>query len=173
MINDKNDINNNEAEKKKSVFLQLTDIIGKEPHWHFPLNKERLDELLNSDFSKEETNDFKAIFWYAIQKMKKNGVQFFSPGGSYGRQFSYWFNSHFWAEDFKQPTFEKEEFLFNEALKLVKKYCKISLTLPEALIAEAKSNELLVLGGNALSNTGKEFLFSLYPVSLLAFKKFA
>ncbi|MBA3673539.1 MAG: hypothetical protein H0W75_01035 [Chitinophagaceae bacterium] len=170
-MTDKNDINN-EAEKKKSVFLHLTDIIGNEPHWQFPLNKERLDELLNSDFSKEEVNDFKAIFWATIQKMKESGIQFFSPGGSYGRQFIYWFNSHFWAEDFKQPTFEKEDFLFKEALKLVKKYCKIPLTLPEYLIAEPKTNELLVLGGNALSKSGKEFLFSLYPVSLLAFKKF-
>ncbi len=170
-MTDKKDINN-EAVKKKSVFLHITDIIGNESHWQFPLNKERLDVLLNSDFSKEETNDFKAVFWFAIKKMKESGVQFFSPGGSYGRKFIYWFNSHFWAEDFKQPTFEKEEFLFKEALKLVKKYCKISLTLPERLIAEPRSNELLVLGGNALSNLGKEFLFSLYPINLLAFKKF-
>lgn len=65
------------------------------------------------------------------------------------------------------------DFLFKEALKLVKKYCNIPLNLPKRLIADPKSNELLVLGGNALSNTGKEFLFSLYPVNLLALKKFA
>jgi hypothetical protein len=73
---DKSDIHNNEAQKKMSVFLHLRDIIGTEPHWQFPLNKERLDELLHSDFSKGEENDFKAVFWFAIEKMKKNGVQF-------------------------------------------------------------------------------------------------
>lgn len=104
--------------------------------------------------------------------MTESGVQFFSPGGSYGRRFVYWFNSHFWAEDFKQPIFEREDFIFREALKLIKKYCKIPLNLPEHLITEPKTNELLVSGGNALSNTGKEFLFSLYPINLLAFKKF-
>jgi len=170
-MTDKNDINN-EAVKKKSVFLHITDIIGNEPHWLFPLNKERLDVLLNSDFSKEETNNFKEIFWDTIQKMKESGIQFFSPGGSYGRRFIYWFNSHFWAEDFKKTSFENEDFLFEEALKLVKKYCKIPLNLTEQLIVEPRSNELLVLGGNALSNLGLEFLFSLYPVNQLAFKKF-
>ncbi len=69
-MTDKNDINN-EAVKKNSVFLHITDIIGNEPHWQFPLNKERLDVLLNSDFFKEETNDFKAIFWDTIQKMNE------------------------------------------------------------------------------------------------------
>jgi hypothetical protein len=55
---------------------------------------------------------------------------------------------------------------------LVKKYCKIPVTLPERLISDPKSNELLVLGGNALGNMGREFLFSLHPINLLAFKKF-
>ncbi len=54
--------NNSEDKKEKSIFLHLTDIIGNDPHWLFPLNKERFDKLLNSDFSKEEVNDFKAIF---------------------------------------------------------------------------------------------------------------
>lgn len=31
-MTDKNDINNNEADKKKSVLMHLTDIIGNEPH---------------------------------------------------------------------------------------------------------------------------------------------
>ncbi len=104
--------------------------------------------------------------------MKERGIQFFSPGGSYGRQFIYWFNSHFWAEDFKPPIFEKENFLFKEALKLVKKYCKIPLNLPSQLVGAPKSTELLVLGGNTLNRFGKEFLFSLYPINEIAFKKF-
>ncbi|MGI8582396.1 MAG: hypothetical protein ACR2KX_09370 [Chitinophagaceae bacterium] len=153
---------NNEAKKQKSVFLHLTDIIGNEPYWTFPLNKDRLDELLNIEYSKDEVNNFKAIFWDPIQKMKERGIQFFSPRGLYGRQFIYWFNSHFWAEDF----------LFKEALKLVKKYCKIPLNLPSQLVGAPKSTELLVLGGNTLNRFGKEFLFSLYPINEIAFKKF-
>jgi hypothetical protein len=168
---DKKNIYNDEAKKKKSVFLHLTEIIGNEPSWIFPLNKERLDVLLNIS-SEDEVNDFKSVFWYTIQKMKESGVNFFSPGGSDGRRFIYWFNSHFWQQDFKAPAFEKEEFFFKKSFELVKKFCTIPLTLPRGLIAYPRSNELLILGGNALSNLGKEFLFSLYPINLLAFKKF-
>ncbi len=162
---------NEEAKKKKTTFLHLTDIIGDEPSWLFPLNKERLDELLNIN-SEDDVNDFKSVFRYTIHKMKESGVNFFSPGGSHGRRFVYWFNAHFWQEDFKAPAFEKEDFLFKQALLLVKKYCTIPVTLPADLLAYPQSNELIVLGGNALSNLGKEFLFSLETIKQLAFKKF-
>lgn len=169
---DKKNIYNEEAKKQKTIFLHLSEIIGNEPSWLFPLNKERLDELLKMEYPKDEITNFKNIFWYTIQKMKESGVLFYSPGGSYGRRFIYWFNSHFWEEDFKTTAFEKEEFLFKQSFELVKKYCKIPLNLTPDLIADPQSNELLILGGNVLSKLGREFLFSLYPINLLAFKKF-
>lgn len=169
---DKNHIHNDEATKKKTTFLHLSDIIGNDPNWLFPLNKERLDELLDMEYPKDEVNDFRSVFWYIIQKMKESGVPFFSPGGSYDRRFAGWFNSHFWEGNLKVNAFEKEEHLFKESYQLVKKYSKISLNLKAELIEDPKSNELIILGGNVLSSLGKEFLFSLYPISLLAFKKF-
>src|ERR1035437_4060729 len=103
---------------KKSLKFNLINLIGNEPHWTFPLNKARLDILLQED-------DFKAVFWFAIQKMKESNIQFSSPGNSYGRKFTYWFNSHFWEEDFNPPAFARQDFLFNESLKLLKKHIQI------------------------------------------------
>lgn len=82
-------IYNNNTEKKKTIFLHLTVIIGNDPHWLFPLNKSRLDELLGMEYPEDEINNFKNIFWYTIQKMTESGVSFFSPGDSYGKRFCY------------------------------------------------------------------------------------
>ena len=133
---------------EKTIMLYLTDIIGNTPNWLFPLNKERLVQLLLQEKSGEEGNDFKSIFWFAIQKMKDSGVEFFSPGGSYGRKFIYWFNSHFWEEDFKTQPFEREEYMFTQALELVKKYCTIPVNLPQDLMDNPNPAELVILGGN-------------------------
>ena len=161
-----------EGYKKKSIFLHLTEIIGKDPHWQWPLNGQRLDELLDREYPKDEVNNFKNIFWYTILKMKESGVEFSSPGNSYGRKFCYWFNSHFWREDFMPMPFEKEEYLFSQAFEIVKIYCNIPINLKEELVSNPKVNELIILGGNALSRIGKVFLFSLSPINELFYKRF-
>ena len=57
-------------------------------------------------------------------------------------------------------------------MEKVKKYCKIPLNIKDEIIANPKFNELIILGGNVLNRLGREFLFSLYPINLLTFKKF-
>jgi hypothetical protein len=106
---------------------------------------------------------FKAVFWFAIQKMKESNIQFSSPGNSYGRKYCYWFNSHFWEEDFNPPAFAKQEFLFNESLKILEKHIHILFPFQNDQAGNEIESAVVIKEGNELSELGKEFLHSIPP----------
>jgi hypothetical protein len=125
-------------------------------NWQFPMSKEVFEQLQKIN-PRTERNDFSSLYHFSIAKMKEAGVTFYSPGASPGRRFTYWFNSHFWQEDFEAPNFEKEDFIFKEVYALLKEHGNVQVVVPPEYIS---SETIQIENGNLLNDLGKSFLIS-------------
>lgn len=143
--------------------IKLTQIIITQ-NWQFPLNNNLFEKLItfkklnlsarsiNDDEVKNSVNDFETIFLITIKQMQKQGVEFFSPGGSYKRKFIYWFNAHFWIDiEFEKPLTISKSHFDNLYQQVALNYnCQINIL--------SIKEDVTITGTCNLTSLGKEFI---------------
>ena len=155
--------------------IQLADLLFKNsrvafPYWDFPLNVSLFEQLLllphyelhgtlkleNGEIIK--MTDFDVLYHKVIGEMSRQGVQFFSPGGSHKRLFLYWFNAHFWQNVQFQYEIDIKE-------KYVELLYAMVLVNTNFEIPEGAPNETIIIaqGKNKLSSMGQAFLQAKAP----------
>lgn len=91
-----------------------------------------------------QLTDFNVIFKITIEEMRKGGVVFFSPGGSYSRKFIYWFNAHFWTGMAFEKSIRIKDSLFAILYEMVIGYYKNTGT--NILLTNEEKQELTTMG---------------------------
>lgn len=109
---------------------------------------------INEDGSKEFATDFNIIYWMVISKMEEQGVQFFSPGGSYKRRFINWFYNLFWGNMKSKVHIEE---------KWINKLCDLVVNNLKIPVKFDACEEVTITGSSKLNQLGKDLLLQVEP----------
>ncbi len=130
-------------------------LIGNVSHNKFPMNKDMLEDLQWD----EEFNNYYSL----VSGIFKN-LHFTK---SFSNDFTTWFNSYFWNEEFGQFRFNSEKKIFKQTYSAFRREAEVNLSITSNHLNIKEGDNIFIWGGNQLSSIGQEYLVSLPPFNTL------
>ena len=138
-----------------SSYFSLDKLIFNEPHNNFPLTADMLENLVyNDNFEKSIMPVFEIIKLDSNERFRNITSKFIR-----------WFNSHFWTEYLNRNEINVDYKLFSQIFHLFKNIAVVKLNLTDSNIEKTKS--ITISGGQTLTDIGKEYIKTLYPLNLV------
>lgn len=153
------------AMKKLNIYsgssFDLNRLVNNKRHIDFPMTEDIFENLSWIDEFEKPTKEI-------IDRIKK---AFNNTRQNYVRLFIQWFNSHFWTEQFGQIEFADDNTLFKTVFRPFQLHADIRLTITTNHINTDGNNPISILGGNELSEVGKQFFKTLNPFNSIGDRK--